>query len=135
MASPGCTHPLSFLLKLSQLSHVAASDHLKGEKVADMFGQLRQIGEVHDAGMEVRPLCSNRRGCHDLRPPGEPAPDLLEQVHHITACSVKILPPHGPVPSAHPLGPHAAEDAVGILHEALPGCVRVYRRGLEAPDS
>ncbi len=99
-----------------------------------MFGQLRQI-EVQDAGIEVRPLRCNHQGCHHLWPPGEPAPDLIEQVRHITACSVKILPPHGPVPSAHPLGPHVAEDAVGIPHEALPGCMCVKCRGLEAPDS
>jgi hypothetical protein len=127
--------PLSFLLTLRQLSHAAGSDRLEGEKVAAMFGQLRQTGEVQDAGMEVRPLCSNRQGRHHLRPPGEQAPDLIEQVRHITACTVEILPPHGPVPGAHPLVPHAVVDAVGIPHEALPGCVRVKRRGLEAPDS
>jgi hypothetical protein len=61
--------PLSFLLKLRRLSHAEASDHLKGDKVADMFGQLRQI-EVQDAGMVVRPLRGNHQDCHHLRPPG-----------------------------------------------------------------
>jgi hypothetical protein len=97
-----------------------------------MFGQLWQI---QDAGMEVHPLRCNRQGRHQMRQPDEPAPNLIEQVRQITARVVKILPLHGRVTGAHPLGPHASKDAVGIPREALPGCVRVKRRGLEAPDN
>jgi hypothetical protein len=74
--------PLSFLLKLRPLSHASASDRLEGENVANMFGQLRQIEEVPDAGMEVHPLCGNRRGRHHLLPPCEPAPDLIPTSQH-----------------------------------------------------
>ncbi len=85
-------------------------------------GKFRRIPWCRDGGAP----CSNRQGRHHLLPPGGPSPDLIEQVRYITACAVKILPL---VPGAYPLGPHAAED------EALPGCVHVKRRGLEAPDS